>query len=217
MLLRIHPLYQMEQFSITKAYEADYRIKGSKFLAFLKPCNGVESIDESIEDLKSLHPTATHHCYACRIDPGDCMEFRQDDGEPAGTAGFPILNELKSARLVNSICIVVRYYGGTKLGKSGLIDAYSSAARLAIDKAMLRKITPTILYSITYVYDQQALIDKLKHTFTLYESGSEYTDNVQLVVACPLRQQASFEKYLEGISHLMISVEKKGRSIHIKS
>lgn len=207
----------MDQYSIIRAYEADYRIKGSKFLAFLTPCSGAEKIEWKIESIRELHPAATHHCYAYRIDPVDCKEYSQDNGEPAGTAGVPILNEMKSAGLVNALCIVVRYYGGIKLGKRGLIDAYSTTARVAIQKAELKKIVPTICYSIKYPYRQQSLIEKLKHTFTLFESGSDYTEEVQLLLECPLHQHKNFEKKLHAIAHLLISVDKRDVSYHIVS
>lgn len=212
----VNNIIPMGQYSITEPFAADHRIKGSKFLSYLFPCESQETAEKHLEDIKSLHPTATHHCYAYRVDPGNCTEFSQDDGEPAGTAGLPILNELKSVHLVNAICIVVRYYGGAKLGKSGLIDAYSAAARMAIQKASLKKITPTTVYAICYPYSQQSLIEKLRHTFTLFETGSDYAENVTLKLECPIRQQAAFEKRLEAISHLLISVDKKYRSFHIE-
>ena len=205
----------MVQYSITESYEADYRIKGSKFLSYLIPCNDSESAEKCLEDIKAIHPTATHHCYAYRVEPGNCMEFSQDDGEPAGTAGLPILNEMKSDQIVNAICIVVRYYGGTKLGKSGLIDAYSAAARMAIQKASIKKIIPTCVYTIRYPYDQQSLIEKLRHTFTLYESDAAYAESVTLKLECPISRQAAFEKRLKAIAHLLISVDKENRPSHI--
>jgi len=156
----VNTINPMGQYSITAPYEADYRIKGSKFLSYLFPCEGQVSAEKHLGDIKSLHPAATHHCYAYRFGPGNCTESSQDDGEPAGTAGLPILNEMKSNQLMNAICIVVRYYGGSKLGKSGLIDAYSAAARMAIENASLKKITPTTVYKICYPYGQQPLIDK---------------------------------------------------------
>ncbi|REL33707.1 YigZ family protein [Rhodohalobacter sp. SW132] len=205
----------MKQYSITKAYQTDFKVKGSKFIAFLSPCNQISSADLYVESIREEHPTATHHCYAYRVNPADCIEYNQDDGEPSGTAGAPILNSLKLAELVNVICVVVRYYGGTKLGKSGLIDAYSSATDLAISKAQCHRITPTEQFEIVYSYDQQSLIDKLKHTFTLFEIDSAYGEHVKLVLECPEAESKGLETRLQSISHLLISVERIKSSFHI--
>ncbi len=205
----------MNQYTVTKLYEADFKEKGSKFIAFLTPCHNIENCDIELSKIKENHPTATHHCWAYRVGAADCAEFSQDDGEPSGTAGAPILNTLRSENLVNILCVVVRYYGGTKLGKSGLIDAYGGAAKLALEAASLKQIIPTVLFSVTYPYDQQSVIEKLKHTFTLYEIDSEYTDDVQLTLGCPLDQVEAFNKRLEALSHLLIHSERGRPSFHI--
>ena len=205
----------MNQYTVTKLYEADFKEKGSKFIAFLTPCHNIENCDIELSKIKENHPTATHHCWAYRVGAADCAEFSQDDGEPSGTAGAPILNTLRSENLVNILCVVVRYYGGTKLGKSGLIDAYGGAAKLALEAASLKQIIPTVLFSVTYPYVQQSVIEKLKHTFTLYEIDSEYTDDVQLTLGCPLDQVEAFTKRLEALSHLLIHYEKERPSFHV--
>jgi len=202
--------------SITEPCNADYRIKGSKFLALLSPCDSSESAEKILGSVKEQHPTATHHCYAFRIDPHQPIEYSQDDGEPAGSAGNPILNSLRSADLLNVIAIIVRYYGGTKLGKSGLIDAYGTATNMAIDKANLKPIVSTTQFSITYPYDQQSVIDKLNHTFSLFEIEAEYTEHVKLIVECADRELEHFQKQLASIEHLLIGFEKEHRSFQIK-
>lgn len=201
--------------TVTEQFEEDYRIKGSKFLSFLTPCNSTEKAENHLSEIKSLHPVATHHCYAFRIHPSKITEFSQDDGEPGGTAGLPILNVLRSAEIVNAIAVVVRYYGGTKLGKSGLIDAYGKAAELAKEKAKLKTIVPTNRFTIIYPYTQQSLIDKLKHTFTLFEIDAAYTENVRLIVECPECELKRFKNRLARLSHLLIHVEKGSPGYHI--
>lgn len=203
--------------TITKQCESDYRVKGSKFLSYLIPCDSAEEADKQLKEIKDLHPTATHHCYAYRVDPSDVSEFSQDDGEPGGTAGLPILNVLRSAEIVNSIAIVVRYYGGTKLGKSGLIDAYGKATEMAKNRAELKTILPTIRFTITYPYNQQSLIDKLTHTYALFEKDATYAEDVQLVVECSDSDVKRFEKHLNRIDHLLIYVKKGSPGYHINS
>lgn len=204
-------------YSITQTYTADYRIKGSKFLSYISPADSTDAAEKYLEEIRSLHPTATHHCYAFRVDPGKLVEFSQDDGEPNGTAGPPILNVMRSSELINAIAIVVRYYGGTNLGKSGLIDAYGKATKQALENAKLKTIVPTQKFSITYPYNQQSAIDKLKHTFTLFEIDANYAEYVTLQVGCPVEEQSAVYKSLLSMEHLSIEVEKKGQSYHIHS
>lgn len=205
----------MNHYTVTKLYNADFKEKGSKFIAYLTPCHKVENCEVELSKIKGEHPTATHHCYAYRIGTADCAEFSQDDGEPSGTAGAPILNTLRSENIINALCVVVRNYGGTKLGKSGLIEAYSGAAELAINSANIKRIIPTVRYSIIYPYAQQSLIEKLKHTFTLYEIDSEYTDDVRLILECPAKQETLFAKRVKALSHLLIHFERERQSFHI--
>lgn len=158
-----------------------------------------------------MHPTATHHCHALRVNPSEVTEHSQDDGEPGGSAGLPILNAMKSANIVNAIIVVVRYYGGTKLGKSGLIDAYGKSAGLVIEESTLKKLIATQRFEITYPYDQQSLIDTLKHTFTLFVMDSVYTQHVKLILECPAKDLQRFEKKLSTVQHLLLGVEKQGK------
>ncbi|NNK89817.1 MAG: YigZ family protein [Saprospiraceae bacterium] len=117
--------------TIEKSSEGLFKDRGSKFIAYLHPCQSPTHFSESLEKVKSLHFKARHHCFAYKLI--DENQFRySDDGEPGGTAGKPIYNQLLSSGIVNASCIVVRYFGGTKLGTSGLINAYKEAAKDAI-------------------------------------------------------------------------------------
>lgn len=202
--------------TVTKNITAEYRIKGSKFLGFCRPVSAENQVQAFLEDIKSEHPAATHYCYAYRYNPIQVEEFHQDDGEPSGTAGLPILNQLKSAELMNSMIIVVRYYGGTKLGKPGLIDAYSHTAKLCIDLAPIKKIYPVCLYRFSYGYQHQGIIDQLKNDFNWIERESDYLENVTLTCGCPLHQKNRFEEKLESVKHLFDDYETLGTSYHIE-
>lgn len=194
--------------TVTDNFEAEYRIKGSKFLSFINPCDTTKEAELRLGKIRDLHPRATHHCYAFRVGPSDLLEHSQDDGEPSGTAGLPILNTLRSAGLINSILFVVRYYGGTKLGKSGLIDAYGKSAASAIDASDLKKLVPTRQYTIHYSYEQQSLIDKLQHTFNLITIDTIYTDTVKWTVECQQSASQTFSNQLERHRHVMIDIEE---------
>lgn len=179
-------------------------------MGFLFPAASKQVFNDKLSNLKSRYPDATHHCYGWRIYPNQVEEFAQDDGEPSGTAGLPILNRLKSAEIVNCGCVVVRYYGGTNLGKSGLIQAYGEAAKRCLDRADLLKLVPTQNFRIIYDYDQQNKIDQLKNSFDLKELDAEYLERVSLEIACRSTQARAFKTMLDQKEHLNITTEKLG-------
>ncbi len=114
--------------------------KGSKFLGFSRAVHSEFEAESFLNDIKSLHPKARHHCFAWRIGHPDLTERANDDGEPSGTAGRPILGQLIKANVTNAMIIVVRYFGGTLLGTSGLIQAYKSCAEAALHNAQIIEI-----------------------------------------------------------------------------
>lgn len=119
-------------YTIETSGVAETKERGSKFIAYAYPIKNVDEFKKCLNELKSGHAKATHHCYAYRIG-FDGNNFRvSDDGEPSGTAGRPILGQIHSKGLVNVAVIVVRYFGGTLLGVPGLISAYKSAAALVL-------------------------------------------------------------------------------------
>lgn len=196
--------------TVQATYQETFREKGSKFIGYLFPASSSDLFDEGLQDIKSEYPDATHHCYAWRINPNKVEEFVQDDGEPSGTAGLPILNKLKSFEVVNCGCVVVRYYGGTNLGKSGLIQAYSYTAELCLQKASLQTLIPTQNFEITYPYSQQSHIDQLKNRFDLKEINTQYLEQITLEIACRSGQADEFWDSLQQLAHQDIESEKKG-------
>lgn len=193
-----------------------YRDKGSKFIGYLFPARSVEVFQGQLDQIKAKYPDATHHCYAYRIDPTNVQEFAQDDGEPSGTAGLPILNQLKSFEIVNAGLVVVRYYGGTKLGKSGLIEAYGYTAKRCLEQGRLKKIIPTVNFDITYPYNRQNEIDKLKATFNLMELDASYLADVTLTLACPLSNAKQLVDQLGKLEYLSIQYDKLGNSFVVE-
>ena len=132
--------------------EAIYKEKGSKFLSFAFHIDDEDEADAIRKDFKKKYYDATHVVYAFRIG-AEGEQFRAaDDGEPSGSSGLPVLNTIKSKNITNVIVLVVRYFGGTKLGIPGLIDAYSQAAAMALDAAETeeRLVTDTINVSVPY-------------------------------------------------------------------
>ena len=135
--------------------EGIYKSKGSKFYAFAWPVTGEEEIKGIITALKKKHHSARHHCYAWRLGTGEIRFRANDDGEPSSTAGKPILGQLQSFDITNTLVVVVRYFGGTLLGTSGLISAYKSAAADALKNANI--ITKTIEQNFSIIFDYNIL------------------------------------------------------------
>lgn len=111
---------------------AEFKDRGSKFIAYAYPVNSLDEVKEKLQLLKKEHPKAVHHCYAYRIGIEGTNYRANDDGEPSGSAGRPILGQIDSAGLVNVLVVIVRYFGGTLLGVPGLINAYKTATADAL-------------------------------------------------------------------------------------
>lgn len=119
-------------YTIEKKSVAEFKDRGSKFLAYAFPVKTADQVKECLQEVKKEHPKATHHCYAYRLGT-DGTQFRAvDDGEPAGSAGKPILGQIDSKQLTDALVVVVRYFGGTLLGVPGLINAYKMSAALVL-------------------------------------------------------------------------------------
>ncbi|QGY42097.1 YigZ family protein [Maribellus comscasis] len=128
--------------TIGNSGEGYFKDKGSKFLSYAFPVHSEEEIKEHLLRLKKEHHSARHHCYAWRLGTEEITFRANDDGEPSSTAGKPILGQLQSFEVTNILIVVVRYFGGTLLGVSGLINAYKSAAADVLSKTKI--ITKTI-------------------------------------------------------------------------
>ncbi len=138
--------------TITAASEGIFTDRGSKFIAYSFPIMNEEEVKLYLEAVKKEHWKARHHCYAWRLGTDGNTYRANDDGEPSGTAGKPILGQLDSFEITNTLIIVVRYFGGTKLGVSGLINAYKSAAIDALQNTSIEEKTIENYYKITYDY-----------------------------------------------------------------
>ena len=136
--------------TISKPSEGIFRDKGSRFFAYLYPIQSEAEIKDIIAELKSLHPKASHHCWAIRLSLDRSIFRINDDGEPSGTAGRPILNTLLSFDLTNVIAVVIRYFGGTLLGIPGLINAYKTATIDAIQASEIIVKTVDLVFKIEF-------------------------------------------------------------------
>lgn len=140
--------------TIATSSEGIFRDKGSKFIGYAYPFTREEDVKKILFDLKKEHPKARHHCYAWRLGPDRSVFRVNDDGEPSGTAGRPILNILLSKDITNVLVVVVRYFGGTLLGVPGLINAYKQATEEAIKANTIIEKTINDVYALSFEYLQ---------------------------------------------------------------
>lgn len=138
--------------TITSPCEGFYKEKGSKFFAFAFPVSSKEQVKPIVDDLRKRHHDARHVCFAYIINPLNPETRSNDDGEPSGTAGRPILGALMSKNVVNVLLVVVRYFGGTKLGTSGLINAYKTASLDAFENGEIVERNLEVTFNISFGY-----------------------------------------------------------------
>jgi uncharacterized YigZ family protein len=132
--------------------EGIFKDRGSKFLGFAYPVSSEQEVKSILEQIRKTHFSAAHHCYAFRLGPDKTMFRANDDGEPSGTAGRPILGQIQSHDLTDILIVVVRYFGGTLLGVSGLINAYKSGAVEALSQAKIIEKHVQEIYRIEFPY-----------------------------------------------------------------
>lgn len=139
--------------------------KGSKFIGFAFPVADESDLKKSLEKIREEHPKATHHCYAFRLGMNGENYRANDDGEPSGSAGLPIYNQLLAHGITNVLVIVVRYYGGTKLGVSGLVKAYKDSAKLTLEESEIITKELESDLEIGFSFSQQNQIFTLLNKF----------------------------------------------------
>lgn len=151
-------LFRTTYNQITNNSKGIYKAKGSKFIAYAIIVKSEEQVLDEINKIKKLDKNANHYCFAYIIKPDKSIEKVNDDGEPKNSAGKPILGQIKSKDLTNCLIVVVRYFGGTKLGIPGLIKAYKNAALEAIQNNKIECIDITEMYSLKFSYEELNLV-----------------------------------------------------------
>ena len=140
--------------TVSSSADSLYKVSGSKHIGKTFRVHSEKQAKLIIQNLWEEHPQATHICFAYVLTVYEKLERSSDDGEPGGTAGKPILNQIKSAKLTDILVAVIRYYGGTKLGVSGLIDAYKNAAKLALEASGVEECEVEVQYALTVSHEE---------------------------------------------------------------
>lgn len=173
---------------------AKITVKGSKFISHIFPVETKEQAEQKYVAVQKQYYNATHNCFAYRID-ADTFRY-SDDGEPSGTAGRPILQVLDGAQLCEVLCVVTRYFGGTKLGTGGLIRAYSDATREALKNLKITEKVRTDVLTFRIGYGQENLIYRLLELWAGKLKDSQYGNEILVKVELP---RGNIEPFLKQI------------------
>ncbi|QOV69066.1 IMPACT family protein [Citrobacter sp. BDA59-3] len=185
-------------------------IKKSRFITYLAHTDGVEAAKAFVESVRAEHPDARHHCVAWVAGPPN--DSRQlgfsDDGEPAGTAGKPMLAQLMGSGVGEMTAVVVRYYGGVLLGTGGLVKAYGGGVSQALAQLTTLRKTPLTEYTLQCEYGQLTGVETLLGQFSGKIVASEYEAFVRLRVALPQSELAAFSTKLADFSRGALQLHK---------
>jgi uncharacterized YigZ family protein len=175
--------------SIAKISEGFYKEKGSKFFAFALPCKTEEEVKAFIQAKRKEHHQAVHVCSAFRLGSDKKLYRSSDDGEPSNSAGPPILGQIQSFDLSNVLIAVVRYYGGTNLGVGGLITAYRSASKDALEQAEIIELEEEIIWKLQFSYADLPKVMKSLKAYPCTILTQELAENGNISVSIPMSQE----------------------------
>ena len=192
-------LFSDSYFTINKPAQGSYRDKGSKFLSHAYPVQNENEIKEKLQELKKEHPSARHHCYAWRLGVDGAAYRANDDGEPSGTAGKPILNQLLSSQLTNVLIVVVRYFGGTLLGVAGLIQAYKLAAADAIINSDIAEKFVLFEYALHFEAEDTGPVMKLLNEEEAKIIGTGYDKENTITFMIKKSRSEVFEEKVKAL------------------
>ena len=196
--------------TISEASEAVIKDRGSKFIAVAMPVKTEEEVKAKLEEIKKEYHDATHYCYAYRLGYDKSVCRSNDDGEPSGTAGKPIYNQILSKDLTNILIVVIRYFGGTKLGVSGLINAYKTSAKNALDKAKIITKTVREVYELNFGYELMNIIMNFIKNQNIEQLSHEFKDCGKIVIAIGKNNSSMIiEKFksIQGVDVKFLKIE----------
>lgn len=188
-------------YTISKGGEGFYKEKGSKFIGLAFRVKDEDEVKEKLEEVKKHYYDGRHHCYAYILSKDKLRA--NDDGEPNHSAGDPILGQIKSKNLTEVLIVVVRYFGGTKLGVPGLINAYKTAAFEALEASNLIEVTIEEIYDIQYGYEITNEVMRLISEFEADIKIQEFTENCTATIGIKQSLKEKFEEEAEKIDGLL--------------
>ncbi|MGM0592342.1 MAG: IMPACT family protein [Halobacteriota archaeon] len=197
---------------------ARFEIKGSEFVGYVAPADTVEEAEAFVEEIETRHPDATHNVPAYRVPAGEASsavpggggvmlrEYSSDDGEPTGSSGKPALNVLVQQDLRNVVCVVTRYYGGTKLGVGGLARAYSRGVKEAVDAAGVVEEIPHERFHVRTEYDDSGTVRSVLESAGV-EFEATYETNVDFGVRVPIDEASDLRDRLRSATSGRVDID----------
>lgn len=179
-------------FTIESPSEGLFKAKGSKHLGYVFPVSSKEEIEHHLQQLRKLHHSARHHCYAYRLGAQGEVFRSNDDGEPNNSAGPPILGALRSKEVTNCLAVVVRYFGGTKLGVGGLIEAYREATFAALDQGQIVERFIHTTFKISFSYAKMGEVMSQLNRWSVTPDATDFTVSCSLEASVRQRDADAF-------------------------
>jgi len=190
--------------TISRTSEGYYKEKGSKFFAFAYPVSNEEEIKEIQQKLRKDYYDARHHVFAWRLGADKKRYRSSDDGEPSNSSGPPILGQIQSFDLTNILIVVIRYFGGTKLGVSGLINAYRTAAKEAIVNNNIEEKTVMNYYLIEFSYNEMNSVMKLIKDNNINQTNQKFDLNCSMKISIKISNEDIVTEKFKKISGVKI-------------
>lgn len=181
--------------------------KGSKFLGYAFPVNSENELKNALNEIWEQHPKATHHCYAFRLGLNGENYRANDDGEPSGSAGLPIYNQLLANDLTNILLVIVRYYGGTKLGVSGLVKTYKESAKLTLEEAVFVTRELEMELEVRFQFSQQNIIFTLLNKFDAKILDFQAENHCKIIAKIKKAQQENVVEQLREMREVEVEIK----------
>ena len=196
--------------TIRNKASGNHQVKGSKYLGFAYPIINFNQVKFYLQNLKKEFSDASHICYAYRIlNNNNIDDFSTDAGEPRGSAGLPILNELKSKKLINTVIYIIRYFGGSKLGIPGLIKSYSITAENTLDNSILINYVPFETIEISFEMKYNSRIEALIEKYNGIAIHKDFFSEIIYSISLPEEHKNSFLEGIKNITNGNIKIIKK--------
>lgn len=197
-------------YALLQPANGEYRDRGSKFYAFAEAVATKEEAEAHVAAIKKKYHDARHWCSAYRLgEEGEDM-YSNDDGEPSNSAGAPILAAIRSAELTDVSIVVVRYFGGIKLGVRGLIDAYRGAAENALEQGTIEEIIPKVVFTLSFSYNETSEVNRILHRFETERVDASYTDTCELTLSI---EKSQYTKIESAFQLARISIEMQDETL----
>lgn len=193
--------------TILNPSEGIYKEKGSKFLAFAYPVSNIDQVDLHLSELRKKYHDARHHSYGFILGLKDQTFRSNDDGEPTHSAGDPILGQIRAFELTNVLVVVVRYFGGIKLGVGGLVTAYKSASIEALKQAHIKDIYPLCSFEIAFPYELTGELESIFNDFSLEFDSKEFTEHCLFTGKVREEDKETFRSRLASVYGIRFSLQ----------